>query len=450
MIRLLRIVLSAVALLFSAAAVAQTQVIRLFSGGDKCAELTFRVSGEGTVHVDWGSGVESDYSNGILTGKCSTDTVTITMPATITGFNCEGYCIKWLDVNGAPNLVSLNCADNRLAALNVDKLTMLDELNCSGNEIDQLSTAYNGRLRYLDCANNFIEALDFSGNPLLEVVSCSGNRLTSLNVGQNNALRGLWAAYNAVGSVDLSLCPDISSVMLSHCALHSVALNAPAALQDLWLDNNLLTTLDLKGTNALVTANISNNTLESLDLRNFSSKTKIYLFDCSNNSLPFSSFYPDTKVEHYVCGLQQTIWCGYDSLVIEELTDFAELVTNAGGTRSGVLTAYDASTGDELLKGSTGSDYQYLIGRVRFWHEIDSAYFVITATKYPDLEIRTNSFVVYDPEATAIHSPMVNGQSSNSKCLYDLQGRKINSQFSIFNSQLPKGIYILNGKKILK
>ena len=223
--------------------------------------------------------------------------------------------------------------------------------------------------------------------------------------------------------------------------------HAPAALQDLWLDNNLLTTLDLKGTNALVTANISNNTLESLDLRNFSSKTKIYLFDCSNNSLPFSSFYPDTKVEHYVCGLQQTIWCGYDSLVIEELTDFAELVTNAGGTRSGVLTAYDATTGDELLKGSTGSDYQYLIGRVRFWHEIDSVYFVVTATKYPDLEIRTNSFVVYDPEATAIHDSMVNGQWSmvNGQC-FDLFGRKIKSQ----TSNLKPQIYIVNGKKILK
>ncbi|MBO4730792.1 MAG: hypothetical protein J5593_04890 [Bacteroidaceae bacterium] len=443
MIRLIHTILLVAALLLSAAAVAQTQVIRLFSGGDKCAELTFKVTGEGTVHVDWGNGVEGDYSNGMLAGKCSTDTVTITMPATITGFDCEGYCIKWLDVSGAPNLVSLNCADNRLVALNVDELAQLDELNCSGNEIDKLSTTHNGQLRYLDCAENFIDALDVSANPLLEVLSCSGNRLTSLNVGQNNALRGLWAAYNAVGSVDLSLCPDINSVMLSHCALRSVGMNAPAALQDLWLDNNTLTTLDLKGTNALVTANVSNNTLESLDLRNFSTKTTIYLFDCSNNSLPFSSFYPDAKVEHYVCGLQQNIWCGYDSLVIGELTDFAELVTNAGGTRSGVLTAYDASTDDELLKGSTGSDYQYLIGRVRFWHEIDSVYFTVTASKYPDLEIRTNSFVVYDPEATGIHDSMLNSQCPilNDQC-YDLSGRQLSSP--------PKNqIYIRNRKKVL-
>ena len=430
---------------------AQTQVIRLFCDGDKCAELTFKVSGEGTVHVDWGEGEEGDYSNGLLPGKCHKDTVTITMPATITGFDCEGYCISWLDVSAAPNLVSLNCADNRLTALNVDNLEQLDELNCSDNGIDKLSTTHNPQLRYLDCADNFIDALDLSANPLLEVLSCSDNRLTSLNLRQNNALRGLWAAYNAVGSVDLSLCPDINSVVLSHCALRSVAMNAPAALQDLWLDDNALTTLDLRGTDALVTANVSNNALESLDLRNFSTKTKIYLFDCSNNSLPFSSFYPEAKVEHYVCGLQQNIWCGYDSLVINELTDFAELVTNAGGTRSGVLTAYDASTDDELLKGSNGSDYQYMIGRVRFWHEIDSVYFIVTASKYPDLEIRTNSFVVYDPEATGIHSAMLNAQSSmvngqssmvNGQC-YDLYGRRI-------SRPLKGQIYIRNRKKVLK
>ena len=446
MIRLLRIVLSAVALLFSAAAVAQTQVIRLFSGGDKCAELTFRVSGEGTVHVDWGSGVESDYSNGILTGKCSTDTVTITMPATITGFNCEGYCIKWLDVNGAPNLVSLNCADNRLTALNVDKLTMLDELNCSGNEIDQLSTANNGRLRYLDCANNFIGTLNLSGNPLLEVLSCSDNRLTALDVKHNDALRGLWCADNSLGSVDLGICRAINSVVMSSCNLRSVGMNAPAALQDLWLNNNDLTTLDLKGTDALVTANVSNNRLESLDLRNISGKTKIFLFDCSNNHVPFSSFFPETKVENYACGLQEGIWCGYDSLVINELTDFAELLTNSSGARGGVLTAYDASTDEVLQKGSTGADYQYLIGRVRFWHEIDSVYFVVTAAKYPDLEIRTNSFVVYDPEATGIHDSMLKFQSPmlDVKC-YDLYGRRISTPY-----KGGRGIYIINGKKIIQ
>lgn len=444
MIKIIRNVLSAVALLLSVAAAAQTQTIRLFCAGDKCAELTFKVTGEGSVHVDWGSGVEGDYSNGILPGKCYGDTVTITMPATITGFDCEGYCISWIDVNGAPNLVSLNCADNLLMALNVDNLALLDELNCSGNEIDKLSTVHNGRLRYLDCANNFIEALDLSGNPRLEVLSCSDNRLTDLDLGNNDALRGLWGSDNSVGSVDLGICRVINSVVMSSCNLNSVGLHAPAELQDLWLDGNDLTTLDLRGTDALVTANVSNNSLESLDLRNISAKTVIYLFDCSNNYLPFSSFFPDTKVKNYVCGLQQNVWCGYDSLVINELTDFAELLTNSAGARAGVLTAYDASNDEELLKGSSGADYQYLIGRVRFWHEVDSVYFVVTAAKYPDLEIHTNSFTVYDPEATAIHSAVADAQSvkGDDRC-YDLYGRRINE------NKLPKGIYIIKGKKTL-
>ena len=161
----------------------QTQTIRLAcSEGSECAELTFKVVGEGSVHVDWGKGSVGDYDNGILAGKCQGDTVTITMPSTVTGFDCEGFCISWLDVSGAPNLLALNCADNNLEALNVDDLPLLDELRCSDNMIAVLSTAANSRLRYLDCGNNIIEALDLSGNPLLEVLNCSGNRIAQLNV----------------------------------------------------------------------------------------------------------------------------------------------------------------------------------------------------------------------------------------------------------------------------
>ena len=165
----------------------QTQTIRLAcSEGSECAELTFRVVGEGAVHVDWGKGSVGDYDNGTLSGKCTGDTVVITMPSTVTGFDCEGLCISWLDVSGAPNLVALNCADNKLEALNVDGLPLLDELRCSDNMIAALSTAANPRLRYLDCGNNIIESLDLSGNQRLEVLNCSGNRIGKLNVDHND------------------------------------------------------------------------------------------------------------------------------------------------------------------------------------------------------------------------------------------------------------------------
>lgn len=431
----------------AAVAAAQSQTIRLYCAGGKCSELTLRVCGEGVVHVNWGEGEEGDYANGILPGKCHSDTVVITMPSTITGFDCEGSCISWIDVNGAPNLVSLNCADNRLRALNVDSLTLLDELVCSDNELERLNTASCAGLRYLDCADNYIDILDLGANTRLEVLCCSGNRLTSLNLGLNDALRGLWGGGNDIGSLDLGLCRDISSVVMSDGSLGSIALGPATRLQDLWLDSNDLAALDFRGVDALLTANVSNNRLEKIDVRNFSGKTQIYFLDVSYNRLPFSSFYPYTKVQHYVCGWQDGIYCGYDSLAINELTDFAALITNAGGNKIGALAAYDAATDWELERGSNTKDYQYLIGRVRFWHEIDSVYFVITSAKYPDLEIRTNNFVVYDPELVGIHSVYYdNGQQTTDNGpdeIYDLTGRKL-------SSPLKNQIYIRNRKKVLQ
>ena len=420
----------------------QSQTIRLACAeGNECAELTFKVVGSGSVHVDWGKGSVGDYDNGILAGKCQGDTVVITMPTTVTGFDCEGFCISWLDVSGAPQLVALNCADNRLEELYVDGLPLLDELKCNDNQIGVLNTSGNARLRYLDCANNQLETLDLSDNPLLEVVNCSGNRINRLPLKANDALQGFWGADNGMTTLDLSLCRNISSVVVNYGPLESISFSYPTKLQDLWVNNNRLTTLNLRGTDALYSANVSNNALESLDIKGFSNRTKINYFDCSNNRLPFSSFFPDTKVVNYICGVQEPVDCGYDSLVINELTDFAPLITNSAGSKIGIIRVFDAASDAELQKGGNTADYQYLIGRVRFWHEMDSIYMVITASKYPDLEIRTNTFTVYDPEAVGIKSYEISQSPLDNETFFDLQGRRV------LNPR--KGsIYIVNGKKI--
>lgn len=430
---------------------AQTQTVRLYSTAARGSDLTLTVTGEGTVHVRWTDGVENDYSADTLSGKCYEDTITVTLPQTITGFSCEGADVAWIDVSGAPALTSLNCADNSLAVLNTDSLTLLDELQCSGNNLTSLSTTANTKLRYLDCAGNRIESLDLHANPLLEVLDCSGNPLTGLNLKNNDALRGLWSTDNSISELDLSLCRSLNTVVASNGQLTSISLGPANNINDLWLDHNSLSTLDLKGTDALVNANLSDNNLDSLDLTDYSTETKISYFNCSNNHLPLSSFLPYTKVSEYVGGLQTGVYCGFDSVAINVQTDVAELISNAGGSRVGILTACDARTGNELEKGGSTKDYQYLMGRVRFYHEIDSACFVITSTRYTGLEIRTRAFVVYDPDATAIHSATAEANASNASgaaadgkgsALYDLQGRRVAAP--------RRGqIYIQNGKKII-
>lgn len=442
---MLKSMASALALLAVACVgMAQTQTVRLYSAAAEGSDLTLRVTGEGTVHVRWADGVENDYTGDTLSGKCYADTITITMPQTVTGLDCEGTGLSWIDVSGAPALTSLNCADNSLAVLNTDSLTLLDELRCSGNKLQSLVTTGNAKLRYLDCADNQIASLDLSANPLLEGLIISGNPLQSLDVSHNDALRGLWNTNSQISALDLSLCRNLNTVVASNGQLQSIQLGPANNLRDLWLDHNSLTTLDLKGTDSLVNADLSDNELESLDLTDYSTSTKIAYLNCSNNHLPLASFLPYNKVSTYVGGEQDNVDCGFDSLAINVQTDVASLITNVGNARVGILSAYNAATGEELAKGGTGSDYQYIMGRVRFHHEIDSVYFVITSNRYTDLQIRTKAFVVYDPDATAIHSATVNPASNGAKDspIYDLQGRRVATP--------QRGqIYIQNGRKII-
>ncbi|MDR3315229.1 MAG: leucine-rich repeat domain-containing protein, partial [Coriobacteriales bacterium] len=75
-----------------------------------------------------------------------------------------------------PNLTSLDCSDNQLAALDVNKNTELERL---------------------DCSNNQLVGLDLTSNPKLQRVYCSGNRLIEVE--------GLSDSVNSVSGLDQSI-----------------------------------------------------------------------------------------------------------------------------------------------------------------------------------------------------------------------------------------------------
>ena len=447
------------------AAMAQTQVVRLLCAGGECAGLTFNLSGEGSVYVDWGDGNVVDYHGDIITGKCHEDTITVTLPETITGFDCAGLCISWLDVIGAPNLISLNCADNQLEELSVDSLKGLAELDCSGNGLSELKVDSNAALRYLDCADNRLTRLDVSRCGKLEVLCCSDNGMESVGLAPGGELKSLWGSGNGLTALDLTGYPGLNSVVVSDCGLRWLALENATKLQDLWAERNDLTTLNLKGADQIFSANVSDNRLEAIGMEGFTTKTLTYLFDCSGNRLPFSSFYSVAKVKNYVCGLQAPVYCGLDSVEIETMMDLSAFVTNAARAKVGAMVIKDAKTHEELVKGSSDKDYQYLSGRLRFWHAVDSAYMVVTSSKYPDLEIRSNRFVVYDPKV-GVHSAVLqeNLQVTAGRGALVLRA-PVEEEASVVAADgrvfwqgavpagkavsvaLPQGIYLVNGHK---
>lgn len=439
-----------------------TQAIRLAAPKGSNLSLTF--GGTGQVTVDWGNGAQT-YRVGTVTGTTSSDTIVVTFPARVTTFDCSGQGVTWIDGSKAPELLVLNCSCNKLKALSVGRMKALEELNCSDNELTELSLTSNTALRYLDCSDNQLESLSLSRNTELQVLGCSRNKLPSLTLNGNKNLRGVWVDDNIIiGTLSMPGHSKLSSVNVSNNSMERLTINPTEDLKDLWADNNQLTTLNLGTATDMKTINLSNNRLMSLTLASVAG-LDVLMADFSNNMLGLQYFYPADKVKNYVCGLQAPVDFGMDTVLVDHMVDFSEFIKNSGGSKVGTITLFDATTNTELVKGSNADtgDYLILSGRVRFWHPKESVYAVVTSTKYPGLEIHSNNFVVYDPDATGIHGLSADGPSivadkgfltfrSSQPAdvrVVALDGRTVWSGRTTGTTvSLPKGIYLVNNRKV--
>ena len=103
-----------------------------------------------------------------------------------------------------PALISLNCSDNQLTALDLSKNTALEVLDCSNNQMNDLDVSKNTALIELDCSNNKLTAIDVSNNTALTILDCYDNQLTALDVSKNTALIELDCSNNKLTALDMT------------------------------------------------------------------------------------------------------------------------------------------------------------------------------------------------------------------------------------------------------
>ena len=119
------------------------------------------------------------------------------------------------------NIRTLECENNKLTKLDVNKCTKLESLKCSRNNIAKLSINKCTKLETLDCSENKLTKLDVSKNTKLEVLDCGDNRLTKLNLSKNTELLELFCDKNKLTELDLTKnkklglvdCGDIDKVI---------------------------------------------------------------------------------------------------------------------------------------------------------------------------------------------------------------------------------------------
>ena len=93
-----------------------------------------------------------------------------------------------VDVTHKPNLVRVECQNNKLTSLILGENQMLEKLNCAHNQLPQLNLNNMSALKELNCADNQLTVLDVSSSPNLTKLWLKNNHLTSLNLDNNNNL----------------------------------------------------------------------------------------------------------------------------------------------------------------------------------------------------------------------------------------------------------------------
>ena len=145
--------------------------------------------------------------------------------------NCSENQLEQLDVSHL-ELGYLDCSNNNLEQLDVQKSKWLRELNCSKNRLTELDVdvTHKPNLVRVECQNNKLTSLILGENQMLEKLNCAHNQLPQLNLNNMSALKELNCADNQLTVLDVSSSPNLTK---------------------LWLKNNHLTSLNLDNNNNL-------------------------------------------------------------------------------------------------------------------------------------------------------------------------------------------------------
>ena len=242
-------------------------------------------------------------------------------------------------------LISLNCSDNLLTALDLSKNTALEVLDCSNNYLTALDVSKNTALKELYCYRNWIRDEDMlalvnslhqNGGTLYAYATTNDeNEMTTPRVADAKAKKwqvkawdgskyvdyaGIFAVdvneknfpdaafrnyvstldanptngYLDEGEIDFTKRIEVSSMNIT--SLKGIE-HFPALLY-LKCDGNQLADLDLSKNTALIELDCSNNKLTAIDVSN---NTALTILDCYDNQLTALDVSANTALEDLNC-----------------------------------------------------------------------------------------------------------------------------------------------------
>lgn len=247
----------------------------------------------------------------------------------ITEIDCSGLGIRSIaEIKNFPNLISLNCSNNQISELNVNKNTSLQTLSCYGNDLQlldfsnckNLTTIYllengknvilnnsgiegsytmtidqspysnlivsfaNTKILQLDCTNNeSLQSIDISKNDQLAIMRIESNPLLEiLDVTKNSRLEILYCVNNMLTGLDVSKNPILTILDCSQNDITELDVTNNPQLSLLNCSSNQIELLDLSQNTLLQTLNCHNNKITNLDI---TANQQLEKLNCNNNLL---------------------------------------------------------------------------------------------------------------------------------------------------------------------
>jgi len=440
--------LSLLALLLTSTLSVSAGNVIMKTARDVGSTISIAVNAGIPLTLTWGDGTVEEVSSTGLPQEFTVkdESLTLSSDRDITSLYVAENELTELNVTGIESTLRyLVCAGNTLSALNLSTCTKLVSLDCQGNRLTALNLV-STELVDLNEADNRLSATGLRGGTSLTSIICANNRMTGLNyVGNQAGLEKLFFQGNQVTSTTLSRCVALTDVLGFDNKITTFNAAALSNLENLWVGGNRLTTLTLADDVALVCLCAPANKLTELTIPT-TSKNTLKFVDLSENSLFFNSFptiYKSGSQTYSVEGAvsPQNPYHLLDDMNINERSDQLTniLGRNTWSAPLSLTLTFENGEGTELV---SGTDYTYSGYRITFLKPHNGVVITATSPHYPDVQLTTEPFNVYDP--TGIDQVETDADSRlENATIYDIQGRPLG------NRQLSKGIYIVNGKKVV-
>lgn len=117
--------------------------------------------------------------------------------------DCNGNQLTTLEAINLPKLRQFLCVDNQLKQIKTDGLDNLWSFSCGRNQLTELPEL-SDNVQQLDCFDNPLKTLDLEKYPVLVSLDCTNCQLTELDLSVVPKLKYLYCSDNQLTVLDLS------------------------------------------------------------------------------------------------------------------------------------------------------------------------------------------------------------------------------------------------------